>query len=326
MSPEVTVSVLVPVYNTAPYLRECLDSIIGQSYGRLQIVLADDGSTDAGPDICLEYARRDSRVEYHPAAHAGIAAVRNRLLDLATGDYILFVDSDDRIEPEMIETMLVTAQTHNLDTVIAGRIGQSYSRDIEFRDGLAVYGRDRAVRLFLDSRAITSSLWAKLVRARCYAGSRFDADILYGEDVMMTWRLLNAIDTVGILESRFYHYRDNRSSITNRPFGGDTYSLHLVWDRILSQCRCAYPRYAVYAERQRIDCYVWLLYTAIRTGYGRDSRIRHLQRVLRSYMPAAVQSKRTSLKQRLFTLAATFFYTPTKLCLAPVRSRLSKLG
>ena len=97
------ISVIVPVYKVEPYLRKCLDSIVNQTYRNLQIILVDDGSPDNCGKICDEYAARDRRIEVIHQENGGISAARNAGLNLADGDYIGWVDSDDWIEPEMYE-------------------------------------------------------------------------------------------------------------------------------------------------------------------------------------------------------------------------------
>lgn len=96
------VSVLVPIYNTGYYLGRCIESIISQSYRNLQIVLLNDGSTDNCKDICQKYSNLDKRIEYHVQLNCGIAASRNKLIFLASGQYSIFVDSDDWINADMI--------------------------------------------------------------------------------------------------------------------------------------------------------------------------------------------------------------------------------
>ena len=103
------ISVIVPVYNVEPYLRKCLDSIIGQTYKDLEIIIIDDGSTDCSGKICDEYEERDGRLKVFHTENKGLSAARNLGLDNATGDWIGFVDSDDWIEPDMYEVLLKRA-------------------------------------------------------------------------------------------------------------------------------------------------------------------------------------------------------------------------
>lgn len=114
------VSVIVPVYKVEPYLRRCLDSIINQTYKNLEIILVDDGSPDNCPVICDEYAARDSRVKVIHQNNGGISAARNAGLDIATGDYIAFVDSDDTIAKDMYRKMVDVVEHERADIVKCG--------------------------------------------------------------------------------------------------------------------------------------------------------------------------------------------------------------
>ena len=116
------VSILVPVYNASQYLRECVASLTGQTYTDLQIVLINDGSTDDSWDILKDLAQQDKRLEVYSQPNSGVAATRNRLLEKANGDFVLFVDSDDWIELDTIET-LVEEQLPDANLQVIGEIG-----------------------------------------------------------------------------------------------------------------------------------------------------------------------------------------------------------
>ena len=100
------ISVIVPIYKVENYLHRCVDSIINQTYTNLEIILVDDGSPDNCPMICDEYAKKDSRIRIVHKKNEGVAVARNVGIDIATGKYIMFVDSDDFIENDMIKSML----------------------------------------------------------------------------------------------------------------------------------------------------------------------------------------------------------------------------
>ncbi len=114
------ISVIVPVYNVEPYLAGCLDSILSQTYRDLEILLIDDGSTDRGGTICDEYAAKDPRIRVFHTENRGLSAARNRGLDEAKGEYVGFVDSDDRIDPDMFEYLLEAAERTGADVTECG--------------------------------------------------------------------------------------------------------------------------------------------------------------------------------------------------------------
>lgn len=117
---EIKVSVIVPIYNVEKYLKRCLEAIINQTYKNLEIILVDDGAKDSSGRICDEYSINDDRIHVIHKENAGAGIARNVALDVATGDYVTFVDSDDYMDLTMYEKMVCNAKLHNADLVIAG--------------------------------------------------------------------------------------------------------------------------------------------------------------------------------------------------------------
>ena len=109
------VSVIVPVYKTEKFLRECLDSILASTYSNLEVIVVDDGSPDNCPGICDEYAMKDPRIKVIHQKNQGLVGVRNTGLALATGEYIGFIDSDDAVSPIMYEQLVCAMEQTNAD-------------------------------------------------------------------------------------------------------------------------------------------------------------------------------------------------------------------
>ncbi len=114
------VSVIIPIYNTQPYLRKCLDSVIIQDYKELEIILIDDGSTDGSGDICDEYAQADKRIRVVHRENSGLVSARKKGLKISSGELIFPVDSDDYIEPTTIGQMVKIVTEYNVDIVQCG--------------------------------------------------------------------------------------------------------------------------------------------------------------------------------------------------------------
>jgi len=121
MQQDILVSVIVPVYNVEEYLGRCVDSILAQTYTNLEVILVDDGAKDSSGAICDEYAARDARVRVIHKENGGLSSARNAGIDAAKGDWLEFVDSDDWIEPDAVESMLTLALEHRTELVVAGR-------------------------------------------------------------------------------------------------------------------------------------------------------------------------------------------------------------
>ena len=112
------ISVIVPVYNVEQYLRQCLDSILNQTYQEIEVLLINDGSTDASDEICREYAERDNRIRYFVKENGGLSDARNYALDRATGEYVTFVDSDDFLMEQALEKLYATSLLGESDLVV----------------------------------------------------------------------------------------------------------------------------------------------------------------------------------------------------------------
>lgn len=117
MKDRIAVSIVVPIYNAAPYLRKCLDSVVNQTLRNVEIIFIDDGSTDGSSEICKEYASKDSRIIYYKKENEGLAAARQDGIERASGEYVGFVDSDDWLELNMYERMYEAATKENADVV-----------------------------------------------------------------------------------------------------------------------------------------------------------------------------------------------------------------
>lgn len=149
------VSIIVPVYNVEKYLRECVDSLLKQTYKNLEIILVDDGSRDQSGVICNEYAEMDKRVKVIHKDNAGLGYARNSGLEIATGGYVTFIDSDDIAAPNLVELLMQGIQEHDADTCIGGfkRIGN---------DGKTVF-KERYEETLYTGEDVYDSLFARML-------------------------------------------------------------------------------------------------------------------------------------------------------------------
>ena len=109
------VSIIIPVYNTSAYIDRCLDSVTKQSYNNIEIILVDDGSTDDSHEKCLSWAKKDDRIKIITQKNGGLSAARNAGLDVCKGEYIQFLDSDDKIGQDMVKKMISEIEKNNAD-------------------------------------------------------------------------------------------------------------------------------------------------------------------------------------------------------------------
>lgn len=250
------ISVIVPVYNVAAWLPRCVDSILAQSYENLEVLLVDDGSTDDSGEICEEYAQKDARVRVIHKENGGLSSARNAGLDVCSGQYIGFVDSDDWIEPEMYGQMLVLMEQKHAQLVCAGRYDVDGGTG-EKTLGLCpqrlerVSGEELAGRIFLWDHC-DSSACDKLCRRELFDGIRYPEGKT-SEDIPVTYRLALKAQWAVLLDKPFYNYYHRSGSIskgagiTEKTFH---YSQHTAV--ILEDIRKNHPIIAPQAEFLRV--------------------------------------------------------------------------
>ena len=217
-------SVIVPVYNTEKYLRECIDSILAQIFTDFELILVDDGSTDKSGAICDEYALLDQRIYVTHQQNAGVTRARKVGAALAKGDYVTYVDSDDWIDTDAYSNMMLNIEKNNTDMGIFAMVREKISSVVVTNCvGEGVFSKEMLQKtiypkmLFdysLNRGALIASLWNKIIRREILqkAIAAIPDYLDYGEDAISGYLcMLNAF-TVYICNDPYYHYRDNPSS------------------------------------------------------------------------------------------------------------------
>ncbi len=219
------ISVIIPVYNVEPYLRQCLDSVLNQTHSNLEIILVDDGSRDGCPAICDEYAHRDSRVTALHFENGGQSKARNRALDCPpTGDYISFVDSDDWLEPNMYEILLKEMKENDADIAVCQLFKNKYLENKKIPTGddgnRIVYDNfnDYCDNFFVPCQyEMRFEVWNKLYKKEVVEGLRFEEGKLY-EDILYTKGAFEKARRVLCINTPLYNYRVGRPGSTISSF------------------------------------------------------------------------------------------------------------
>ena len=208
------VSIIVPVYNVEQYLRECVDSVLNQTYSDIEIILVDDGSTDQSGNICDEYAEMDSRIKVIHKKNEGVSAARNTGIETASGERIIFVDSDDCIHPRLLESY------RELDDDSVTLLCD-YTTDMEewkrfflndFQEHMEFVARKKFMKLFYKdymNPPFNKYFRADIIREHQI---RFPEDMSLGEDLIFNMKYLAAVKCdYRIMHGPFYYYRENRA-------------------------------------------------------------------------------------------------------------------
>ena len=217
------ISIIVPVYNVEKYLDRCMQSILGQTYQKLEIILVDDGSTDSSSVKCDEYARKDSRIKVIHKPNGGLSDARNAGLELVSGAYIGYVDSDDWIEPDMYARMYQACIDCNAQLAVCRYFSEYRDRtESGGEDSIVPLSRDELLKIYIsghDEYIIYNSVWSKLFKRELVEGMVFPKG-RNSEDIMYTTRAFCKVEHAVYLDRCLYHYvLDREGSIMNAGRG-----------------------------------------------------------------------------------------------------------
>lgn len=216
---EKLISVIVPCYNVEQYLPKCIDSILAQTYKNLEILLVDDGSPDHCGDICDEYAKKDSRITVIHKENGGLSDARNVALDIAKGEYVIFVDSDDYITPYHIKDLYELSVEYKADVSInppcvflQGNMPRPFGDD-----KVSVFSGTEALKNMFYQKQIETSAWGKMYKRSLFDGIRYPYG-LYFEDNPTTYKLFLKSNRVVFQNRQSYFYLIRSNSIEGATF------------------------------------------------------------------------------------------------------------
>lgn len=256
MSPRI--SIIVPVYKVEAYLDRCIETILNQTYRNFELILVDDGSPDHCPSLCEEYKKKDKRVKVLHKENGGLSSARNAGIEVATGTYIGFVDSDDWIEYDMYEHLIHLIETHDAD-IVTGAVVRTHSMTDPFQqnetDEIIEYTREDYMKKFfkIGSQECVYYAWNKLYKRSIFDTVRYP-DGLTCEDVLGTYWALTKSKKIVTSSRVVYHYFYNQEGITGK-FSKQDFDLIPVWDRVVElakQNNVTEEHYAI-LNRHRID-------------------------------------------------------------------------
>ena len=216
------VSVIVPIYKVEQYLTHCVNTIVNQSYSNLEIILVDDGSPDNCGKMCDEFAEQDRRIKVIHKQNGGLSDARNAGIDIATGDYITFIDSDDYVMLDMIESLMSIIAKENVDIAQCNFIRNKNDSIGELQhessqsEKFTVYFETK-MSAYLKDKKINTAACGKIYKGSLFYEIRFPVGRLH-EDVFTTYKLIHEAESVAVTDYVGYVYRINENSITTSKF------------------------------------------------------------------------------------------------------------
>ena len=311
------ISVIIPVYNPGKYLYKCLDSIVGQSYSNLEIILIDDGSTDGSGAVCDEYAQKDKRIICIHQLNGGVSKARNQGIKIAKGDYFHFPDSDDYLDLDTYEYLMGLMQQHKCDVVNFEHYVTYSDKEIAHKfseDRYGLFDVEGTYRQFVNGvQFCCNKLFHKnlIVNSDC-SRLLFREDIFRGEDTLFAAFAIEKAQKVWFDSRPLYHYVQSEESACRGKFRPSQLSVLKLYDAYEPLYKQKYPNiwteFLAFTEETLIGIYydMWV----------DDGCFKKEQRIVRKAVKSKyreIRKERIGKKRRIKILL--FLLGPNMFCL-----------
>ena len=248
------ISVIVPIYKVEPYLDRCVRSIVEQTYENLEIILVDDGSPDNCPAICDAWAEKDSRIKVIHKENGGLSDARNAGMEVASGEYIAFVDSDDWISADYIDAMYRAIQNTGAEIAASDVIisyGETEPATSAREAAIKVCSAEDAIGDILQGRGFRAVAWNKLYRKSLLENEKYPVG-KYHEDEFFTYRILAKAKKLVYVDCALYAYFQRSGSIMNSVSMKHLDALDAHWERLIF-LKDRYPD--LYGKDKMVFCF-----------------------------------------------------------------------
>lgn len=309
------ISIIIPVYNVEKYIKESVDSVINQTASDFEIVLVDDGSTDNSGKICDEYGARDSRIKVVHKENGGLSSARNSGVEVATGDYVLFLDSDDYISSNYIQRMNEELQKNSYDMIVC------YTLD--FNDGempqlSKIEGKQRteltpeqALENIYYQRLFDTNACGKLMRIDTIRKYPFVNGVLY-EDFNNVHMFLDECEKILFLPETVYFYRQRNNSIMNSYFDERKFFLIEVAEKHLRYVQDKHPKIMDAAIRRYIYSNFHILGRIINKSEY-EAKSKELRKNILNYKHSLLHNKNVGMKDKMAVRVLSVGMSPYRL-------------
>ena len=250
------ISVVIPMYKVEKYLKKCIESVLKQTYTNLEIILVDDGSPDKCGEICEEYKKKDSRIKVIHKENGGLSDARNKGIDVATGKYVTFIDSDDFIEENYIEFLYNLIQKYNADISI-GSHKVIYNNRIIDKSTYKEFSEnsEKILEKILYDDGVDLSAWGKLYKIKLFDEIRFPKGRLY-EDSATTYKLIHLANVIAVSSRPIYNYVMRNNSISQGDFNLKKMELITSTNEMTDFIKKEYPDLEMACNRRMMWAYL----------------------------------------------------------------------
>ena len=322
------ISIIIPVYRVEDYLRQCVDSILAQTFSDIEVILVDDGSPDACGTICDQYAEKDARVKVIHKPNGGVSSARNAGLEAATGSLIGFVDGDDYVAPDMYEFLRDKLLASGADIAACGAYMCFQNHTILRckRNFHGLVNTETAYKLMLEGNVIHAFVTDKLYRRHCFDKIRYPQGMTF-EDIYIYGDLMRRVSGVYIDTTPKYYYVQRGTSIVNQSFTPKDFNIIRALEHNREIIRTHYPALQAHIDGRILREYRFV-FNKLWKGKRSDPQIRlykqDVSRRLRKSLGDFLKNHTVSKKDKgllLFIAICPWFYE----LLAQIKAKKEKL-
>lgn len=307
-------SIIVPVYKAEKHLDRCVESILSQTYGNIELVLVDDGSPDACPAMCDSWAKRDWRVRVIHKNNNGASSARNSGLDMASGEYIGFVDADDFIESDMYETLMRNALENNADRSGCGYFDSSRPNEFEADDKVTVLSDKNSIIAY-SACGKHNNVWRSVYSKKAIGKIRFDESLVIAEDWLFNYEVSKNVSVQADTDKRLYHYESAPDSLMSRLNDKKIIDRISVLEYICgNECGKSLGRKETADIRMRV--FMFCAEESLHSGIDREpwfkcEVIKKIRGVLAAFLGCGASAKR-KIKAIIFAFAWPLYSVPAR--------------
>ena len=298
------VSIIIPVFNSEKTLKKCITSIINQTYKDLDIIIVNDGSKDKSDEICKEFQKKDKRINYIVQKNSGVSNARNNGLSKVKGDFITFIDSDDWVENDYIESLIKLLIDHDADVITSSAIDFTDDKVLNTSEKNLKYeittNKELMIKDLLEAEKYNSVCWGNIYRKNIIFGLRFDENLKIGEDLKLLIAIFEKCNKLIVTNIRKYHYYINVGSAIHSGFNDN-------WIKAINYCKELVDKYKnnnleIYAIKKYVTINLNVLY-----NFKIDKKSRRIiLNNIKSYYKLVILSPKFSLKLKLKYLLRFF--------------------
>ncbi len=305
------ISVIIPVYNVEEYLEECILSVINQTYKNLEIILVDDGSIDKSGYICDEYIKKDLRIKVIHKINGGLSSARNVGIDNSTGDYLMFIDSDDYIKLDTCELLIESIKKEKADIVIC----DFYRNEKENKNKKIItqtFNSKEAIKEMLLQNNFDTSAWGKLFKKEVFKNIYFPEGKIF-EDLATIYNVFDKADKIVYIAMKKYFYRIRQSSIMNSKFNKKKMDIYDIFKEINNFLLKKYSDLIPYLRNREIKAYIHYLVSMYANNYKDLEDIKILQdEIKRDVFKYVIFNKNSNLFEKIFGICFFISFKQTK--------------